>query len=122
MNGWLLAAASVSGLTCLVHVFAGGSSAARPLLRSELDDEAKYTNYYCWHMVSIVIAAMACGFAYAAINASARDVAIVMTGLALAFTLWSLGLIAWQRQPFLRLPQWVLFAPIGLLGVLGVLQ
>ncbi|MEM1176298.1 MAG: hypothetical protein AAGI27_16000, partial [Pseudomonadota bacterium] len=75
-----------------------------------------------WHMVSIVIAAMACGFAYAAINASARDVAIVMTGLALAFTLWSLGLIAWQRQPFLRLPQWVLFAPIGLLGVLGVLQ
>ena len=103
----------------MLHVFAGGPIAARPLLLSDMRDEAKYTNYYCWHLVSIVIAAMTFGFAYAAVEAAGRDVAIIMTVLAGMFAAWSLGLVLWKRQRPFRLPQWLLFAPIAVLGAVG---
>lgn len=119
MNGWLLAAAAVCGLTAVVHVFAGGPSVAGPLLASEMDDEAKYTNYYCWHLVTIVIVVMTIGFAYGAVAETAEDLTLAMSGLAGAFTLWSVALVVWKRQSFLRMPQWLLFAPITVLGLVG---
>lgn len=119
MNGWLLAAAAVCGLTAAVHVFAGGPSVAKPLLASEMDDEAKYTNYYCWHLVTIVIVVMTVGFAYGAVVETANDLALTMAGLAGAFTLWSVALVVWKNQSFLRMPQWLLFAPITVFGLIG---
>ncbi|MEM7078522.1 MAG: hypothetical protein AAF513_07840 [Pseudomonadota bacterium] len=120
-TAWLYVAAALAAFTAVVHVLGGGRSAARPLLDSALADEPKYTNYYCWHMVSIIIAFMAACFALSAARLASIDLAIGATLLAVLFAAWSLLLIVWKRQPVMRLPQWILFLPIALTGALGVL-
>jgi hypothetical protein len=108
-------------VVCALHVWLGGREAARPLLDSELRSIPKYTNYYAWHMVTIVIAAMGAAFAYAALVPDGRDVGLAALGLAIAFTLWSLTLIAWKyRRPTL-LPQWLLFLSVSIAGAVGLL-
>jgi hypothetical protein len=120
MSWSLVAAAALSLVTAAIHVFAGGPSVARPLLAAaDLDPIAKYTNYYCWHMVTIVLAALPIGFAWAALGGP-RELAIFTTALAAAFTAWSLALVLWKQQRALDLPQWLLFAPITLAGLVGV--
>ena len=123
MNWYLLAAAILSLLTCGAHVFAGGPPTVGPLLRSEdIDPVAKYTNYYCWHIVTLVLLAMPTGFALGAYREESLDLALMMTALSAAFMLWSVALILWKyRRPWL-LPQWALFLPITILGVVGLLQ
>lgn len=121
MNSYLMAAAGLSALTCGAHVFAGGPSVARPVLADDaLDPVVKYTVYYCWHLVTLVLVAMPAGFALGALRPGSQDVAAVMTALSGAFTLWNVALIAWRyRQPW-QLPQWTLFGPITVLGALGL--
>ncbi|WP_374656411.1 hypothetical protein [Dongia sp.] len=120
MNGWFAAAAGLSAFTCGLHVVMGGREAARPLLAAaELDRLAKFTNYYCWHLVTIVIGALAVAFAYSARAGMAADLALFATGIAFLFALWSLGMIARFRLPPLLFGQWALFLPIGLLGLAG---
>ncbi|MBI2894641.1 MAG: hypothetical protein HYY06_13895 [Deltaproteobacteria bacterium] len=123
MDGWLVAAAGVSLLTCAIHVFAGGPTVARPLLAAkDLEPVPMYTSYYCWHMVSIVLLAMPIGFGLGAFFEESRDLAVLMTALAAAFAAWSLILVAWKYRHPLRLPQWTLFVPIAVLGALGLWQ
>ncbi|MBX2852463.1 MAG: hypothetical protein KTR15_12045 [Phycisphaeraceae bacterium] len=113
---WLYAASLLSVLTLVIHVTAGGRAVARPLLESELGPEAKYTNYYCWHLVTIVIAAC---FALPASQAAAIDLARLATVLAAAFAAWSGLLAILKRQNALTLPQWMLFLPIAVCGAAG---
>ncbi|QNP47402.1 hypothetical protein [Diaphorobacter aerolatus] len=123
MNLWLAAASLVSAVTCGLHVFMGGKEAAGPLLKSsELDPIAKFTNYYCWHLVTIVIAGLAVAFAYSCLAASGNDVALLATALAALFAAWSVGMIAIFRLPPLQFAQWALFLPISLLGLIGSLR
>lgn len=118
---WLYAASVLSALTFFVHVLGGGKSAARPLLDSELENEVKYTNYYCWHIVTIVIGAMAICFFLSASSTASVDLAILSSALALAFAIWSGALTILKRQSVLALPQWILFLPIAIMGFLGLL-
>lgn len=120
MNAYFVGAAITSALVCGLHLFLGGPQIAGPLLRSEMRSVPKYTNYYCWHLVTIVLAAMPIGFAIAATHAPSRELAVLMTGLAAAFSAWSLGLVLWKKQSLLLMPQWALFAPVALLGALGL--
>ncbi len=117
---WLFIASGLSALTLLVHVIAGGRSVARPVLESELSAEPKYASYYCWHMVSIVIAFMALAFALPALSLASIDLAWAATLLAFLFAVWSLALTVWKRQRFITLPQWLLFLPIAVAGFLGL--
>ena len=117
---WLYAASVLSGLTALLHIFGGGKTAAQPLLESSMEDGAKYTNYYCWHMVTIIIIAMSVSFYLAACNVQLIELAVLSTGLSFAFALWSCLLIVIKKQNPFVLPQWLLFFPIALLGLLGV--
>ncbi len=126
MNIWfVLAGVSAFGL-CLLHVFGGGPVAARPLLATNaLDRVAKYTNYYCWHMVTIVIAALGLMYFYAALVPSAYELAFVASFLALAFSIWNLALYFWQRKKFRKwyeLAQWLFFTPIWVFGFIGLLS
>ena len=116
---WLHIAATISLVTLIAHIFGGGKSAAQPLLASGLDDEAKLTNYYCWHMVTIIIAFMCLCFALTAGGYTSADLAVAATLLAALFTLWSIGLIFWKKQKVTTLPQWILFLPIAITGGLG---
>ena len=117
---WLYTAASISTLTLLAHIFGGGKSIAKPVLDSDLDNEPKYASYYCWHMVTIVIAFMAVCFVFTALAIASVDLAIAATVLAGLFTLWSIFLTVWKKQTVLTLPQWILFLPIAISGYLGI--
>lgn len=120
MNVFFIIAAALSALTWAIHVFAGGRFIARPLLDSNLADVPKFTHYYCWHIVSIVLAFMPVGFCIGAAGTGGRELVLMTTALAAAFAVWSLVLVVWKRQSPLRLPQWALFLPIAIFGSLGL--
>ena len=74
MNGRFLGAAAIAGLTCVIHVWLGGREVAQPLLASGgLGKVPKFTNYYCWHLVTIVLAGLALAFGLVAWHAASRD-------------------------------------------------
>jgi len=117
---WLYAASVLSAITALLHIVGGGKTTAQPLLESSLNDRAKYTNYYCWHIVTIVIIAMAVCFFLAARHVEYRELGILSTALSLAFAIWSCLLIFIKKQKPFVLPQWVFFFPIAIVGVVGL--
>lgn len=122
MNSYFLVAAILSAGVLAAHVVGGGRFYVRPLLAArDLHPVPKHVHYYCWHLVTMVLAAMAAGFGQAAVEPGARDVAVLLTLLAAGFTLWSLALVTWKRQPFLRMPQWALLGPVAVAGGLGLL-
>ena len=121
MNVGFLSAAIVSLFTWGVHTFLGGPAVAKPLLDSDMEEVAKYTNYYCWHAITIVLFAMAGGYAYAAFVPAGWDVAALFTFLAVAFAVWSWVLIFWSKRTALELPQWTLFLAISIAAGWGLL-
>ncbi|MGB7417230.1 MAG: hypothetical protein WA902_23750 [Thermosynechococcaceae cyanobacterium] len=121
MNGFLLAAAVVSLVTFLVHLFAGGREVVNPLLNaSDLLEVSKLTTYYCWHIVTFVLLTMACAYGYAAFVQLDSALVVVMTGIAAACTILSVGLIVARNLNPLEYPQWMLLGPIAILGTLGL--
>lgn len=122
MNAWFLSAAGVAALICAIHVVAGGREAVRPLLAStELNRSAKYTHYYCWHLITITIAVLAAAFAYASRPGAGSDVAVLATGMSFLFALLSIVQIAIFRLPMKEFGQWVLFLGLALLGLAGLM-
>lgn len=120
MNMWFAAAAGVSALTCGVHIVFGGRETARVLIAAEeLDHTAKFTSYYCWHLVTIAIGALAAAFGYASWAGSALDLAQFATGISLLFALWSIIMIVSFRLSPMRFAQWAPFMLIAILGVAG---
>jgi hypothetical protein len=115
----LYIASGLSLFTTLVHIFAGGKSVAKPLLKSALSAEPKFTNYYCWHMVSIVLLSISIVFYLAARAYVSLDLSQYITVLVFLFSLWSIILTVWKKQKFLVLPQWILFLPIAVCGYMG---
>ncbi|QEE35163.1 hypothetical protein FTO60_05205 [Octadecabacter sp. SW4] len=81
---------------------------------------AKYTNYYCWHLVSITLIAMCAGLIWPAYDPTQSGLAVMWVVIAALFCLWSLLLITSKKQPFLLMPQWSLFAVIAGLGLTGL--
>lgn len=121
MNLYFLVAALLSVGICALHVVVGGRKVARPLLDAErLSATAKFTNYYCWHLVTIAISALAAAFAIAGTSEASRDTAMLATAVAGLFAGWSLVMIAIFRLPLWRFPQWLLFLPVAGLGLAGL--
>ena len=122
LNPWHCAAGVLAALTVLIHFIAGGREIARPLLEAgDIARIPKHTNYYCWHLVTIILAAMSAGFFYAAINPQSVGLSVTWTAVAGAFVIWSLGLGLWKGLSPLQLPQWIFFVPIVILGLIGIL-
>ncbi|WP_417450867.1 hypothetical protein [Kordiimonas sp.] len=121
MNVYFSSAAVVTAVTCFIHCWFGGKYIAEPLLRArDLHTVPKYTNYYCWHMVSIVLAAMSGAYFWASVKPDAVELAVVSFGLSAAFCIWNVVLIVWKKQRFQELPQWSLFAAGAMLGGIGL--
>jgi len=121
MNIYLILASVFSFLGWGVHTFIGTPEVARPLLESTMQPVPKYTNYYCWHLITMVLFAMGAGFAYAAFYPGGKDVAILMTALSAGFAIWSLALIRLRKRKLMELPQWTFFVVITPLGIIGTL-
>jgi hypothetical protein len=121
MNTSFAIAAALSLLTWGLHAFMGGPEVAKPLLESEMEPVAKYTNYYCWHLTTLMLFAMALGFAYSAAFPGGTDLAVFLTLLSASFGIWSVVLMAMSKRKLLELPQWSLFAAITAAGLVGVI-
>lgn len=123
MNIWLALAAALAAATTLIHFVLGGRHVAAPLLATErLHAVPKFTMYYCWHLVTIVLAALALAFGLAASGRASRDLALFATVGAALFCLWSLGIIGLFHLRIAHFPQWALFAAITLSGTIGLWQ
>ncbi|MBW8734266.1 MAG: hypothetical protein JF571_08180 [Asticcacaulis sp.] len=65
----LLTASIVMAAAFFVHVFIGGKYVARPLLADRrLPPASKWLNYYCWHLVSLMLAFFSLFLAYSGFN------------------------------------------------------
>ncbi|MEL7542898.1 MAG: hypothetical protein AAGJ70_03905 [Pseudomonadota bacterium] len=123
MNLWLCVASLLSLAICLLHVFAGGRVAAQPLLASEdLGFVAKQTNYYCWHLVTLAIAAIGLALGYVAWSPEAVELGWFAVGLAASFAVWSFVLGSMRGRAYLALPQWMLFLAVVVPGVIGMVK
>lgn len=122
MNIYFVAAAIAAVVTFALHTWLAGPSVAGPLLRSrDMHDVAKYTNYYCWHLVTITLLVMAGCFAWAAFDPEGVELAWVAFILSVTFMLWSLFLVGWKRQSFRYMPQWALFLVISVFAGFGLM-
>lgn len=122
MNAYLLVAAAISAVTCLIHVVVGGRYVARPLLdEPALRRAPKLTFYYCWHLVTLLLAGMALAFAMAAQPMGSRELAWFATVGAGLCGAGSLVMAVRFGRRLWHFPQWMLFLPIVVLGSAGLL-
>ena len=121
MNVYLLVASGLTAAIWAIHTFAGGPTIARPLVESEKEDVPKYTNYYCWHVVTITLFAMAAGYLYAGLRPGGEDVAVLVTALVAGYFAWGLVLVVWKKQRHVEMPQWILFAILLAVALPGLL-
>ncbi|MGF1548971.1 MAG: hypothetical protein ACFBQW_00290 [Sphingomonadaceae bacterium] len=122
MNFAHLLAAVIAAATFAVHIFVGGVFVARPLLMSgALPPAAKWLSYYCWHVTTILLAAMAGVYAAAAFGAMSADAAVLMTVLAASFSVLCVAVALKGRVRPWRFPASYLFALVAAAGIWGLL-
>ena len=75
----LFCAVAVAALTFIIHTFVGGRYVAAPLLAdASLPRASKWLSYYCWHIATVLIAAIAAGLLWLAL---VRTPAVTAPGL-----------------------------------------
>jgi hypothetical protein len=117
---WFWIAAAIAATTFYVHVFIGGPRVASPLLADEkLPKASKWLSYYCWHIVSILLAAMAASFTFVAIGWANAQIALLLGGLSLLFSLLSILVAVKGEINPLRFPSTSLFALIAISSLGG---
>ncbi|WDE09368.1 hypothetical protein [Thalassomonas haliotis] len=125
MNTWIFIAGIIGLFTTLVHIVGGQLDPVRPFLKSDFPDIPKATLLGCWHMVSVTLLISGLVLTYVGwFNLSSFQSIVI--GISLSFIIFSLVFIAvgwyfFKFQTFIKLPQWVLLLPIGVLGLIGVM-
>jgi hypothetical protein len=122
MNAFFILAGTSAAFTALVHTFLGGKFVARPLLASqELPRVSLYTNYYCWHIVTIVLFSMSGMYFFADRYPESIELAWLATFFAALFVFWNGLMVITHKLRFKRFPQWALISPTAALGIVGLL-
>lgn len=122
MNRLLVIAALLAAFTAAAHIFAGGTDVAVPLLASSIAEEPKLTLYAVWHMASVTLAMSAVALFVGSLPRhayAARYLVLFVSALWCAFGVVFLVVVAIQPENgwLLKLPQWLLLFPVGLLGL-----
>jgi hypothetical protein len=124
VNKPLFIAALMTAFIAAVHLFAGGADVAAPLLASALAEEPRLTLYAVWHLVTVTLVLSAVALYISALPrhaAAARYLALFISVLWLCFG--AVFFVVACTQPgeglFFKMPQWILFLPVGLLGLWG---
>ncbi len=122
MDRVLLVAALLAALTAALHIFAGGTDVAAPLLASAMEGEPKLTLYATWHMASVAMALSAVALVVGSLPRyalAARYLVLFISLLWCAFG--GVFLLVALSQPgggwLFKLPQWTLLLPVGGLGL-----
>ena len=122
MNWRLVIASLLALLTAAIHIFWGGQDVAGPLLTSTLAVDPKLTLYAVWHMASCVLAFSAIALFIGSLPKYAKAaqslvyfISILWLSFAIIFLV--IALVQPENGWFLKLPQWILLAPVGFLGL-----
>ena len=122
MNALLLVAAALSLGIFLLHTFVGGRHVARPLLTAPMPSQTKHTSYFCWHIVTLVLAALGIMFLYAGLRPGGMDVGWVAVGLTASIAVYGIVMPPSLRLKYSDHPQGWLFVPVALVGAWGCLS
>jgi hypothetical protein len=123
VNVFFLLAGSAALAVLATHVIVGGRLFVRPLLASkQLHRVTRLTLYYCWHLTTLLIAAIAALYLYAAATPEGPMPAVIATALAAGASALSLLIVVRHRQRPWHMPQWLFFAIVAALGVVGLAQ
>ncbi|WP_295890637.1 hypothetical protein [uncultured Vibrio sp.] len=126
MNIWIFSSGLLALFTTLVHVFAGQIDPVRPFLKSKLDDIPKATLLACWHLVSVTLFVSSLMLLYVGwYGIDSLYFLIQLLGflyILYASVFISVGLYFFGFKAFVKLPQWILLLPIGLLAINGAMS
>lgn len=120
-NIYFLVAAIFMFLGAWAHFFMGGKEIARPLLECNLEEKPKSLAYYCWHLVSIELVVIAGIYTYLAF-AKVPEIVLSIAVIFISFTasLLHVGVaLKFKTHMFKETPQWLLFAIVSALGMVG---
>ncbi|MFD2178886.1 hypothetical protein [Veronia pacifica] len=125
MNYFILSAGILATLTSLVHIFAGQKDPIRPFMDSDLNEVPKATLLACWHMVSVMLVFSSIFYLYVGwysfLHLYTGIFALSLTHLAFSVVFIVVGWNFFGIRGLLKLPQWLLLLPIGLLSFFGTL-
>ncbi|PTP85067.1 hypothetical protein CWO04_13580 [Vibrio splendidus] len=125
MNIWIFSSGLLALFTTLVHVFAGQIDPVRPFLKSKLDDIPKATLLACWHLVSVTLFVSSLMLLYVGwYGIDSLYFLIQLLGflyILYASVFVAVGLYFFRAKVFVKLPQWILLLPIGLLANYGAM-
>lgn len=118
---WPFAVAAVLTFVIFgIHLFAGGREAARPLLDATcLDQQARMTLYYAWHVVSAGLLAASLVFLAAALRPEWVAIGWAAGLMMAVFALVSIVQTIAYRLPLTMVPQWMFFVPVAALALWG---
>lgn len=124
MNKILATTSVLAAFTAVLHTFGGTPEIEKPLLQAPLAPEISLLVYACWHLVTVALTLSAIGFFISAkpkyvvqSHYMALFISLMWIGFGLVFVVVD---IAYSGLPMLlKLPQWILLIPIGLLGLWG---
>ena len=116
-------ASLIAGATFLVHTFVGSRLVVAPLLAAkDITPASRWMMFYCWHLVTLMLAAMTVGFAFAAWAVAPVGMGLILTVLAGLFALLCLGVAIRARFKPWRIPAFVLFTAMTVAGAAGLLS
>jgi|SRR5215471_16827720 len=118
----LWCAAASATLTWTVHTFVGGVFVAHPLLADEsLPKIAKWLAYYCWHLVTLMLGAVAAALAAAALGQLSGLWTACLSVFLLAGSVLSIAVAIKGGIAPWRFPSTSLLALTGALGLTGAI-
>jgi hypothetical protein len=122
MNNWFLAASIATAATAWFHVMFMGRYVVRPLLKARsLAQPSRMTSYLAWHLVTLWLLVTSAGFVLSALEDASTSSALLSTVSAAGAGGICLSVIShWKLRPA-QYPQFLLFFPIALLGLVGLL-
>ncbi|MEO0613337.1 MAG: hypothetical protein AAFY83_08495 [Pseudomonadota bacterium] len=122
MNAWFLGAGIAAALVALIHLVLGGREIARPTLTlCEMPSVVRYTNYFCWHLVTLALTLMSTGFFYSVHPGHPPEPAAAALLFSCGSALLCFGVNFRFGLNHAHHPQWALFLPVAALGAIGFL-
>ena len=124
MSVVLLVAAVLGFVTAGIHIVAGHKDPLMPMLVADFDPGAKRQMHAVWHMATVILLTTSTALGYLALS-DRTDGADLLAGFIgvnyVAFGAVFLGLAIklGAREWLLRLPQWALLLPIGVLACIA---
>ena len=110
----LWVASGLALLTFGVHTFVGGKVVARPLLADRsLPRASKWLNYFCWHVVTLLLAAMTVALGYSAATGQGTELAAFLGLLSIGCSALSAGVALRAGINPLRFPSTSLFFAVA---------